>query len=85
MDYVIDSGDPDKITMPFDMDEINDELKTDPLIYNQINENTYYKIREMIVNENLIVDQLRSTGKLKDITPRQPRIKRVRLKPIDNF
>lgn len=84
MDYVIDSGDPDMINMPFDLNVVQ-ELEKDPLIYNQIIENTYYKIREKIVNENLIVEKLRSTGKLKDITPKQPRIKRVKLKTIENL
>ena len=85
MDYVIDSGDPYRINMPFDLNEIRDELESDPLIYNQINENTYYKLREMIVNENLIVEKLRKIRKLKDITPKPPKTKKVRIKPMENF
>jgi hypothetical protein len=39
----------------------------------------YYTLREMIINRNVIVEKLRSTKKVKDISPPKARIKKIRL------
>src|SRR3989337_56024 len=59
MDYVVDSGDPDAIVSPLYFGKIKEDLESDPVIFNLITSNNYYKLREMIINEKLIVEKLR--------------------------
>ena len=67
VDYVIDSNDPDEINTSFDMGELEEDLALYPQLQELIATNTYYKLREMIVNEKLIVEGLRHDNALKQI------------------
>lgn len=71
MDYVVDSGDPDLIRTPFELSEMKSKFEADPALYDLISNNSYYRLRSMIVLEKLIVEKLRSKKKLKDITPKR--------------
>jgi hypothetical protein len=68
-DVFIESADPASIEGPFDLSVISPETKDLPAMIDYLSKNDYYKLREMQVNKNLIVEKLRTDGKLKDITP----------------
>ncbi len=84
-DFIIDSADPDAITQPFQLNYIPDEYHDIPALKALFESHSYYKLREMLVNRNLIVENLRKEKKLKDITPKEPRMETVYVKAVKNY
>lgn len=89
-DMIIESADPTQINGPFDLAAIQESFNDDfelfddiPVLLTFFNSHDYYKLKEMQVNKNHIVDQLRADGKWKDITPEHKteklKVKRFRM------
>lgn len=90
-DFFIESADPSSISGPLDVavlwqsygDELN-VFEDIPSKLTFIESHSYYKLKEMQVNRNQIVEQLRADGKWKDITPPDRTNKsKVKLKKIE--
>lgn len=87
-DMFVESAGPGQINGPFDFTAIHrsfdDELElfSDiPGLLSIFNAHDYYKLKEMQVNKNYIVEQLRASGLLKDITP-EMKVEKVKLKRV---
>lgn len=78
-DYVIHSADPDQISSAFDLSYIKEEFPDIASLKTIFTKHSYYKLRELIVNRNNIVELLRRENKLNDITPREPKMEMVKL------
>lgn len=89
-DMFTESADPSQIIGPLDLSSIKlsfeDELDVFsdiPGLLTNIESRSYYKLKEMQVNKNHIVEKLRADGILKDITPEMKteklKVKRFRM------
>jgi hypothetical protein len=87
-DMFVESAGPGQINGPFDFTTIHrsfdDELETFhdiPGLLSIFNSHDYYKLKEMQVNKNYIVEQLRASDLLKDITP-EVKVEKLKLKRV---
>lgn len=78
-DYVIYSADPDLISSAFDLSYIKEEFPDIASLKAIFTKDSYYKLRELIVNRNNIVELLRKENKLIDITTNEPKVQMVKL------
>lgn len=89
-DMFAESAGPEQINGPFDLTAIHRSFDDELELFNDIpgllsifNSHDYYKLKEMQVNKNYIVEMLRADGLLKDITPEMKteklKLKRVRM------
>lgn len=85
-DMFIESADPSQINGSFDLaaiqESFNDNFKLFddiPVLLTNFYSHDYYKLKEMQVNKNHIVEKLRADGKWKDITP-EHKIEKIKLK-----
>lgn len=87
-DMFVESAGPGQINGPFDFTAIHQTFDDELELFNDIpgllsifNSHDYYKLKEMQVNKNYIVEQLRASGHLKDITP-EMKVEKVKLKRV---
>lgn len=76
-DMIIESADPSQISGPFDLAAIQESFDNNFELFHDVpglltffNSHDYYKLKEMQVNKNHIVEKLRADKKWKDITPK---------------
>lgn len=87
-DMFVESADPGQINGPFDFTAIHQSVDDELELFSDIpgllsifNSHDYYKLKEMQVNKNYIVEQFRASGLLKDITP-EMKVEKVKLKRV---
>ncbi len=75
-DMIIESADPAQLSAPIDISGLKRSFEDESAVFDDIpglltymHDHSYYKLKEMQVNKNHIVEQLRADGKWKAITP----------------
>jgi hypothetical protein len=87
-DMIIESADPSQINGSFDLAAIQERFYDELEVFDDIprmlaifNDHNYYKLKEMQVNKNHIVEKLREDGKWNDITP-EDKVEKIKVKRV---